>query len=311
MTLEQLRIFVAVAEREHVTRAAQALNLTQSAVSAAVRTLEAEHGVEMFDRIGRGIALTEAGRLFLTEARAVLDRVASAELALAELSGLQRGSLHLHASQTIVSYWLPQRLVRFRAAHPGIVCQVSMSNTAGVARAVQAGDAELGLVEGEVEQPDLLQRAVARDRLVIIAASNADAARRRKLTAAHLAGLTWIVREDGSGTRSEFVQAMRRVGLAPEQLQIGLELPSNEAVRAAVEDGAGAAMVSELVARPGIEAGRLSKLAFPPTTRAFSVLRHDKRYLSKAARAMLDLLSASQGQAPARGPGLARKPPGD
>jgi DNA-binding transcriptional LysR family regulator len=311
MTLEQLRIFVAVAEREHVTRAAQALNLTQSAVSAAVRALEAEHGVEMFDRIGRGIALTEAGRLFLTEARAVLDRAASAELALAELSGLQRGSLHIHASQTIVSYWLPQRLVRFRAAHPGIVCQVSMSNTYGVARAVEAGDAELGLIEGEVEQPDLLQRAVARDRLVIIAASKANAAGRRKLTAADLAGLTWIVREEGSGTRSEFVQAMRRVGLAPEQLQIGLELPSNEAVRAAVEDGAGAAMVSELVARPGIEAGRLRKLAFPPTTRAFSVLRHYKRYLSKAASAMLDLLSASQGQTPRGAPGLARKPPGD
>jgi DNA-binding transcriptional LysR family regulator len=293
MTLEQLRIFVAVAQREHVTRAAQALNLTQSAVSAAVRALEAEHGVEMFDRIGRGITLTEAGRLFLPEARAVLDRVASAELALSELSGLQRGSLHIHASQTIASYWLPQRLVRFRAAHPGIVCHVSMSNTFGVAQAVQAGDAELGLVEGDVEQPDLLQRAVARDRLVIIVGSKAKAACRRKLTAADLAGLTWIVREEGSRTRSEFVQAMRRLGLALDQLQIGLELPSNEAVRAAVEDGAGAAMVSELVARPGLEAGRLRKLAFPPTTRAFSVLRHDQRYLSKAARAMLDLLSGS------------------
>jgi DNA-binding transcriptional LysR family regulator len=112
------------------------LNLTQSTVSAAVRALEAEHGVEMFDRIGRGIALTETGRLFLAEARAVLDRVASAELALSELSGLERGSLHIHASQTIASYWLPRRLVRFRADHPGIVCHVSMSNTFGVARAV-------------------------------------------------------------------------------------------------------------------------------------------------------------------------------
>jgi len=293
MTLDQLRIFVAVAEREHVTRAAQALNLTQSAVSAAVRALEAEHGVELFDRIGRGIALTEAGRLFLAEARAVLDQVASAELALAELSGLQRGSLHIQASQTIASYWLPRRLVRFRAEHPGIVCHVSMSNTFGVARAVQAGDAELGLVEGEVEQPDLLQRAVARDRLVIIVPSKTDAGRsRRKPKPADLAGLTWIVREEGSGTRSEFVEAMRRFGLAPDRLKIGLELPSNEAVRAAVEDGAGAAMVSELVARPGLEAGRLRQLPFPPTSRAFSVLRHDQRYLSKAASAMLDLLSA-------------------
>src|SRR3546814_10149610 len=75
MTLDQLRIFVAVAEREHVTQAARALNLTQSAVSAAIATLEDRHGAHLFDRVGRGIALTEAGRAFLPEARAVLARV--------------------------------------------------------------------------------------------------------------------------------------------------------------------------------------------------------------------------------------------
>ena len=75
MTLEQLRIFVAVAEREHLTRAAESLCLTQSAVSAAVAQLEARFGVKLFDRIGRGIALTEAGRLFLPEARADLSRL--------------------------------------------------------------------------------------------------------------------------------------------------------------------------------------------------------------------------------------------
>ncbi len=291
MTLEQLRIFIAVAEREHVTRAAQALSLTQSAVSAAVKALEAQHDVEMFDRIGRGIALNEAGRLFLGEARGILARVASAELALSELSGLQRGSLHIHASQTIASYWLPQRLVRFRAAHPGIVTHVSMSNTAGVARAVRAGDAELGFVEGQVEQPDLLQRTVGRDQLVIIMSSDADIAHGATWGSADLARLTWIVREEGSGTRSEFMQAMRRVRLTPDRLKIGLELPSNEAVRAAVEEGAGAAMVSELVARPGIDAGRLQTVPFVLPARAFSVLRHAERHLSNAGRAMLDLVA--------------------
>ena len=92
MTLDQLRIFVAVAERQHVTRAAEALNLAQSAVSAAVSTLEGRHGTKLFHRVGRGIALTQAGTLFLGEARAVLARAAAAELALAELGGLTRGS---------------------------------------------------------------------------------------------------------------------------------------------------------------------------------------------------------------------------
>ena len=101
MTLEQLRIFVAVAEREHVTRAAEALHVTQSAASAAIAALEGRHNVPLFHRVGRRIELTDAGRMFLAEARAVLAKAASAELALGEYGGLKRGNLQLVASQTI------------------------------------------------------------------------------------------------------------------------------------------------------------------------------------------------------------------
>src|SRR5262249_1501738 len=101
MTLEQLRIFVAVAERQHMTRAAEALNLTQQAVSAAIAALENAHATALFHRVGRRIELTEAGRLFLDEARSVLTRAAAAELALSELGGLKRGTITVNASQTI------------------------------------------------------------------------------------------------------------------------------------------------------------------------------------------------------------------
>ena len=111
MTLEQLRVFVAVAERQHVTRAAASLNLTQSAVSAAIAALEARHGAKLFHRVGRGIELTEAGALFLVEARAVLTRATAAELVLAELGDLKRGTLAVQAIPTIASYWLPRHLV--------------------------------------------------------------------------------------------------------------------------------------------------------------------------------------------------------
>src|SRR5215831_2537338 len=117
MTLEQLRIFEAVAEREHVTRAAEALNLTQSAVSAAIAALEERHSVALFSRVGRRVELTDAGRLFLDEARAVLARARAAELALSEIAGLERGALTIYGSQTIASYWLPPRLVSFQGHH--------------------------------------------------------------------------------------------------------------------------------------------------------------------------------------------------
>ena len=138
-----------------MTRAAESLHLTQSAVSAAVAALEARHGAKLFHRVGRGIELTEAGALFLSEARAVLARAEAAELVLSELGGLQRGTLSLHASQTIASYWLPRHLVAFRRAHPGSDIRLGVGNTAQVAEAVHQGLAELGFVEGAVDDPIL------------------------------------------------------------------------------------------------------------------------------------------------------------
>ena len=120
MTLEQLRIFVAVAEKQHVTQAASELNLTQSATSAAIAALEARYGIKLFDRIGRGIVLTQTGRDFLIEARAVLARAKAAAQVLNDLAGLKRGYLTIAASQTVANYWLPGRIQAFHTAHPGI-----------------------------------------------------------------------------------------------------------------------------------------------------------------------------------------------
>ena len=149
LTLEQLRIFVAVAEREHVTQAARVLNLTQSAVSAAVGAIEARHGVKLFDRVGRRIELTETGRTFLTEARAVLARAAAAEAVLTDLAGLKRGALSLAASQTVASYWMPPLMARYRVAYPGIALKLTIGNTESVAAMVREGEVDLGFVEGE------------------------------------------------------------------------------------------------------------------------------------------------------------------
>jgi DNA-binding transcriptional LysR family regulator len=287
MTLEQLRIFVAVAECEHVTHAAQKLNLTQSAVSAAVSALELRHTVKLFSRVGRGIELTDAGRLFLDEARAILSRTRAAEVALAELSGLERGTLAIHASQTIASYWLPQHLVRFRKVHPGVKIELAAGNSMQVAEAVQHGAADIGFVEGRIEAENLMQQAIARDRLIIVA-GNKHLAAKRRISASDLPNLDWVLREPGSGTRSEFDDALKRWKLSISQLNVVLELPSNEAVRMAVEAGAGATAISELVAARGIALGKLKAIPLPLPERAFTVLRHRERYLSKAARAFLD-----------------------
>jgi DNA-binding transcriptional LysR family regulator len=290
MTLEQLRVFVAVAERQHVTHAAEALNIAQSAVSSSIAALEGRHGAKLFHRVGRGIELTEAGALFLVEARAVLARAESAELVLSELGGLKRGALSVYASQTIASYWLPRHLVAFHRSYPGVAIRLSIGNTSQAAAAVRDGEADLGFVEGEVEEPVLISERLARDQLVIIIGAEHPWSEDKGLTKEDLLNADWVLREPGSGTRSGFEHALEGLGLSPRNLRVALELPSNEAVRAAVEAGLGATAISASVAAPSIEAGLLRQVDFTLPERYYSVLHHAERYRSRAAETLMDII---------------------
>ena len=296
MTLEQLRVFVAVAERQHVTQAARALNLAQSAVSHVVSTLEDGFQVKLFNRVGRGIELTEAGIMFLGEARAVLARAAAARLKLSELGELKRGTLLVHASQTIASYWLPSRLMAFRTRYPQIEIRLTIGNTQEVVRQVHDGAAEIGFVEGAINDPELASAAVARDQLVLVVSPShpwVERSRRQKLRSIELLETDWILREPGSGTRSEFETALEHLGVSPHDLRIALELPSNEAVRAAVESGMAATVISASVAAPSLEAELLHRVALDLPERRFHVVHHRERYLSRSAAALLSLLGVS------------------
>ena len=213
MTLDQLRVFVAVADRQHVTRAAEALNLGQSAVSAAIAALEARHDTKLFHRVGRGIELTEAGALFLSAARGILAQAEAAELLLSELSGGKHGTLLVQASQTIASYWLPRHLVAFRRQHETIDIRLTVGNTAQVAQAVHRGETELGFVEGAVSDPALLSIPVARDKMIVVVAPDHPWAQSDTLAPEQLLESDWVLRERGSGTRSEFEQALAQFGV--------------------------------------------------------------------------------------------------
>ncbi|MBA4013548.1 MAG: LysR family transcriptional regulator [Phenylobacterium sp.] len=290
MTLEQLRIFVAVAERQHMTRAAQALNITQSAASAAIAALEARHDTRLFDRVGRGLALSEAGRAFLPEARAVLARAADAGRLLDDLAGLKRGRIDIFASQTVGSYWLPPRLAAFGRVHPGIELNLAIGNTAQVTEAVLSGAVELGFVEGAVEAPLLERRQVGADRLAMVATPDHPLARDAAFEISALADHRWVRREAGSGTRSEFEQALRDLGGDPDALPCALALASNEAILAAVAQGGLLAAVSELAARPLIASGALVTIGPELPPRPFDLVRHPERRPSRAAAALLERL---------------------
>ena len=298
MTLEQLRIFLAVAERQHMTRAAEFLNLTQPAVSAAIAALESRHGLPLFHRIGRNIELTEAGRLLRGEAQAILRRVQDAEASLADLRGLRRGRLRLAASQTVGNYWLPPLMARFRRAFANIDLDLTIGNTEQVAAAVKDGAAELGIVEAPVVGDVFDEALLPGDRLLLVAAAT-DAGLRlsRQLSPlssvdeALLGSADWVWRESGSGTRQLMEAMLKTLGLDPANLPRSLELPSNEAVRLAVEAGAGFTIISDLAVAASIQEGRILSWELPASERRFRLLRHQAYQPSQAAIAFSALVT--------------------
>jgi DNA-binding transcriptional LysR family regulator len=290
MTLEQLRIFVAVAEKQHVTQAAGELNLTQSATSAAIAALESRYDIKLFDRIGRGVVLTQTGRDFLIEARAVLARAKAAGQVLDDLAGLKRGSLTIAASQTVGNYWLPGRICAFHAAHPGIDLHLTIANTEQVARAVLQGSADLGFVEGDINDAQLAARRIDGDSLIVVVGAKHPWVSRAKISPKDLPTTSWVLRERGSGTRSMFEAALRQSGIKLSDLRIALELPSNEAVRTAVEAGEAATAISDLVVAQSITAKTLHRVKFDLPRRSFYILRHKERHVSRIEQALLKSL---------------------
>ncbi|HEY8063823.1 MAG TPA: LysR substrate-binding domain-containing protein [Methylosinus sp.] len=288
MTLEQLRIFVAVAEREHVTQGARDLNLTQSATSAAIAALETRYATKLFDRVGRRIALTEAGRLFLVEARAVLARAAAAEATLFDLAGLECGSLSIAASQTVGNYWLPPILHRYRTLYPKIAIELKICNTLTAADMARAGVVDFAIVEGEICDTSLAIEPVARDELKLVTFPGHPWTRAKPKQADDYRSANWVLREKGSGTRAIFEAVLGQFGVDAAELRIALELPTHEAVAAAVAAGAGVAMLPSLIAEAS--AGTLAPLDIPLPNRRFLALRREGRHITHAALAFRALL---------------------
>jgi DNA-binding transcriptional LysR family regulator len=297
MTPEQLRIFVAVAERGHVTRAAGVLGMSQSAASAAIKALETSSGVQLFNRVGRAIELSPAGRRFLPEAKAVLERIAVARNVLDNAAESIAGSLAIAASQTIASYWLPKRLAAFQEEHPAVRLDVSIGNTRQVENLVLDGAADLGLVEGRTES-DILRRArVAVDRLMLVVAKSHPEVAELSPGVPDIASLRWIVREAGSGTREVLQDLARRMGVPFDALSIFLMLPSNQAIVQAVEAGAGATIISELVAGRAVAEGTLRHVPLELPARDFALISHRDRQPTMSHAALKSFLLAKAGSA--------------
>lgn len=292
MTLEQLRIFLAVAECLHFTRAAESLFVTQPAVSAAIQSLEEEYGVKLFHRIGRRVEIAEAGRLLKIEAQKILDQVVLAERGLRELNNLQRGELKLGSSLTIGNYWLPDKINQFKQQYPKITVNCILGNANEICEGTATGLFDFGLVTGGVKpelQSVLEQEIIGHDRLQIVVSRSHNWFGRSQISVTELGDTEWIMREPGSGAQRVFEQALQSWGVSPSQLNAMLVLSSSEMVKSVVESGSGAAALPELMVQKELQLGTLHAVQVTNNCRPLEIiqpvlkLKHRQRFQTKLA----------------------------
>ena len=195
-TLEQVRTFVAVAETEHVSKAAASLFLTQGAVTQQLRHFEAGLGLQLMERAGRGVRLTDAGKALAIACRAALRSVESIEDTARSMKALESGSLDLGASPTCASYYLPSRLASFSLRYPSVKLTVTVEPSAAISAQVLAGAIDCALIEVE-PAAGLTAVVLAQDELVLVAHRDHPLSKLRRVTQANLARYRYL----GSGTR--------------------------------------------------------------------------------------------------------------
>lgn len=254
MNLNHLSIFQAVAAADSISRGAERLHISQSAVSKQLADFELALGLKLFDRLPRGVRLTEPGRLLLGYANRLFAIEAEAERALVDLRQLVHGRITIGASRTIGSYLLPERLAAFCQQHPGVELEVQVDNTNTIERRLVSGEIDLGFTEGVVNDAQLDYAVFAQDELVLIAHPGHVAVRQAPLSVSDLEDFPMLMHEIGSGTRevTEIALANRKVRIRP-----AMTLASTEAIKQTVAAGAGLAFLSALSIQTELDAGRL------------------------------------------------------
>jgi DNA-binding transcriptional LysR family regulator len=295
-TLEQIRTFLAVASRQHVTNAARVLGLTQPAVSQQVQMLERALGVRLIERVGRGIRLTDAGLHVAGTCLLVMRSIERLEETTEELRGLQRGSLDIGASQVTASYYLSRALTAFSARYPVIDINIRVTDTQDVCEQVSAGQLQCGLVDAPLPRTNLVRAHVATDEVVFVAHPSNPLASTREVDLPDLSGVLYLVWGPTSAT-----EAIAAEALGPLHLRLPkVRLAGLEAARQAVQtDERCLAALPHIAVSSALKAGGLVRLDLGTRSRSICAVRRTGP-TSPAAEAFWRELSAGPETQPQR-----------
>ncbi len=289
ITLRQLQIFAAVAESGSTAAAAQRVNLTQSASSAALRELESILDCHLFDRVGKRLIINDNGRQLLPRAALLLSAASDIEKDFLGAHSASLASLNLGCSTTIGIYLLPAILASYGAHNNDQPTKITVANTDDIVNAVANFEVDAGYIEGYCHHPDLLVEPWLEDELVIVCAPDFAALQGvadNKISVNVLRESAWLLRERGSGTREAVEHA-----LLPRlhQLKPAAEFSNSESIKNAAAAGLGLACLSKLVVRDMLEQGRLVQVrsTLPPLRRQLYLITAKQKIMSRRLAGLL------------------------
>ena len=282
MADRRLQVFHAVAKHLSFTKAAEALFMTQPAVTSQIRQLEEHFGTRLFDRAQGGILLTDAGTIAFAYAERLLALSAELDTRLKELDGQVAGPLLIGASTTIAEFLLPQILGEFKARHPAIVPRLFVANSEAVQGRTADRSLDLGFIEGDSHLPSLVTDFCCEDELRVTCAPSHPLARLQCVTPESLTQHAYASREMGSGTREVIDHYLQKAGVAPDMLQVVMELGSPEALKGLVATGVAFAIMSRVTVVQQIRLGDLVQVPLAPRLiRNLAVVYPKERFQSR------------------------------
>jgi len=281
MNLNQLKIFYMAAKKGNLSLAARELFITQPAVTKGLQRLQEFYEMKFVDHIGKKLILTDAGEVLFEIAEKIFELENRAEESIRDFQQRKRGRIRILSSESFGDYYLPRIIIPFSKAYPLVGITMNILPTEQVVSHTATLNNDLGFISYPVEHNKLLVKEVLKDQLVIITPLGHPLAGKKKLAPADLEGQLLIMHEKGSAPRTAIEDYIRKTDLS---VQIVLELSSNRAIKRAVEEGIGIALISREVAREEIEAGRLMaiRLSDPSMTRKFYMIYHKDKYLSES-----------------------------
>lgn len=282
MADRRLQVFHAVARQLSFTKAAEQLFMTQPAVTFQIKQLEEHLNTRLFERSHGRIALTPAGELVFSYAEKILTLSEELETRVGELTGAISGPLLLGASTTVAEFYLPQILGEFKAMHPHVQAHMTVANSETVATRVAEHVLDVGLIESPSHLNGVHTEVVCEDVLVLICSPKHKLAKAKRVSAAEVAAEPFISREPGSGTRDVADQYFQQSKIAPDAINVVMELGSPEAIKGVVETGLGVSILSRATVAKELKLGVLVAVPLdPPLIRGLSVVTPKEKFRSR------------------------------